>query len=64
MAIRPIEAITNDPKLAKFLLSHPVKNKSLMFIWLTCENKSLSWMLVDGAFEGIKDDVDGRKSPR
>ncbi len=53
MAIRPIEAITSDRRLARFLLSNPTKNTTMLFIWLTCENVKGAWMLVDGAFERI-----------
>ncbi len=55
MALRPIEAVTKDAKIAKFLLSNPVKNTTMLFMWLRYENTHCAWMLVDGCFEGTKD---------
>lgn len=53
--IRPVEATIGDPRLARFLLSNPQKNESLMCMWLICNGVKCLWMLVDGAFEGTKD---------
>ncbi len=50
MAGRPIVAETKDDKLAKFLLSNPQKNTSMLFMWLTVNGAQCVWMIVDGAF--------------
>ena len=57
MAVRPLEAVTRDEKIARFLLSDQVKNKTLRFMWLRIGNTHCAWMLVDGALEGTNDKI-------
>lgn len=49
--IKALDTAINDQTVARFLLSNQQKNRTGMFIMVTCGAHKAGWMIVDGAFD-------------